>query len=124
MVLATLLGLVATVAACAADPPPSPLSTLSTTAAPTAAPTVDRLPTSPPIAQKTPIQIPTVAPPPGVTRIATVSCRRNAPLGPALEDVAHLSLEIKLWLGDSIYADTEDMAILRSRYELLGPAPD
>ena len=31
--------------------------------------------------------------------------------------------DLLLWLGDNIYGDTEDMAVLRSKYEILGANP-
>jgi alkaline phosphatase D len=86
-----------------------------------------RLPTNPPIAQTTTIPVPpppTFAPAPeGAFRIALTSCFLNPRGGFALATVARAKPDLQIWLGDNIYADTEDMTVLRDTYDLLGANP-
>ncbi len=56
-------------------------------------------------------------------RVAVGSCLRYAPGGPALADIAEHDPDLMLWLGDNIYADTEDMSEMRAIYERLGENP-
>ena len=56
-------------------------------------------------------------------RIAIGSCLRLSVGGPALEDIAALEPDLMLWLGDNIYADTEDPAVMRAIYDRLGANP-
>ena len=60
---------------------------------------------------------------PGTIRIAIGACLRYSPGGTALADIAAHDPDLMLWLGDNIYADTEDMAVLRAVYEQLGANP-
>ena len=53
-------------------------------------------------------------------RIAVGACLRYAPGGAALADIAAHDPELMLWLGDNIYADTEDMTEMRAIYDELG----
>ncbi len=53
-------------------------------------------------------------------RVAVGACLRYAPGGPALADIAAHEPDLMLWLGDNIYADTEDMAEMRAIYDRLG----
>jgi len=56
-------------------------------------------------------------------RVAVGSCLRYAPGGPALADIAEHDPDVMLWLGDNIYADTEDMTEMRAIYEGLAENP-
>ena len=56
-------------------------------------------------------------------RVAVGSCLRYAPGGPALDDIALDDPDLMLWLGDNIYADTEDMTEMRALYDLLAANP-
>jgi len=56
-------------------------------------------------------------------RIATGGCLLFSNGGPALEDIALLHPDLMLWLGDNIYADTTDMARMRSIYDTLAANP-
>jgi hypothetical protein len=53
-------------------------------------------------------------------RVAVGACLRYAPGGPALADIVAHDPDLMLWLGDNIYADTEDMAEMRAIYDQLG----
>lgn len=56
-------------------------------------------------------------------RVAIGSCLRYAPGGTALGDIALHDPDLMLWLGDNIYADTEDMAEMRRIYDVLAANP-
>jgi alkaline phosphatase D len=56
-------------------------------------------------------------------RVAVGACLRYAPGGNALEDIAEHDPDLMLWLGDNIYADTEDMAEMRAIYGQLAANP-
>ena len=56
-------------------------------------------------------------------RVAVGACLRYAPGGSALADVAAHDPDVMLWLGDNIYADTEDMAEMRAIYDQLAENP-
>jgi alkaline phosphatase D len=56
-------------------------------------------------------------------RIAIGACLRYAPGGTALGDIALHEPDLMLWLGDNIYADTEDMAVMRAIYDALAENP-
>ena len=80
------------------------------------------------LSPSTPIPVPTRPPPPSrdtseTLRIAIGSCLRITRGGPALEDIAALEPDLMVWLGDNIYADSEDAAVMRALYETLGANP-
>jgi alkaline phosphatase D len=56
-------------------------------------------------------------------RVAVGSCLRYTPGGTALGDIALHDPDLMLWLGDNIYADTEDMAEMRALYQALAANP-
>lgn len=56
-------------------------------------------------------------------RVAVGACLRYAPGGSALADVASHDPDAMLWLGDNIYADTDDMAEMRAIYDQLAENP-
>lgn len=56
-------------------------------------------------------------------RIAIGACLRYSPGGTALGDIALHEPDLMLWLGDNIYADTEDMSVMRATYETLAANP-
>ena len=56
-------------------------------------------------------------------RIAIGGCLLYSPGGVALEDIDLLDPDLMLWLGDNIYADTEDMGQMRRIYDALGANP-
>jgi len=69
----------------------------------------------------------TLAPAPGaepapdllVTRIALGSCARQDRPMPIWSAVSGFKPDVLLLLGDNVYGDTEDMAVLRGKYDLL-----
>ena len=56
-------------------------------------------------------------------RVAIGACLRYSPGGTALGDIALHGPDLMLWLGDNIYADTEDMTVMRELYDALGANP-
>src|SRR5262245_14595285 len=58
-----------------------------------------------------------------LTRIAFGSCAHQERPQPIWDAILNLQPELFLWLGDNIYADTEDMAVLRKKYEQLAAIP-
>lgn len=54
---------------------------------------------------------------------AVGACLRDSSGGLALEDIAALDPDVMLWLGDNIYADTEDRNAMRALYDRLGSNP-
>ncbi len=56
-------------------------------------------------------------------RVAVGACLRLAAGGHALEEIAAHDPDAMLWLGDNIYADTEDMSEMRALYEELAENP-
>ena len=64
-------------------------------------------------------------PDPAVTvrRIAAGSCIRQDKPQPIWRSVADFAPDLLLLLGDNIYGDTEDMAVLRKKYDVLAADP-
>jgi len=58
-----------------------------------------------------------------VTRIAVGSCVRQDRPQPLWEAVAAFKPDVLLMLGDNIYGDTADMAVLRAKYAALAEQP-
>ncbi|MFM8377851.1 MAG: alkaline phosphatase D family protein [Planctomycetia bacterium] len=58
-----------------------------------------------------------------VRRIAAGSCIRQDKPQPIWRAVADFAPDVLLLLGDNIYGDTEDMAVLREKYEVLAANP-
>lgn len=56
----------------------------------------------------------------GVSRIGLGSCARQDKPQPVLSLAAAQRPDLFVWLGDNIYGDTEDMALLASKYAMLG----
>ncbi|MGE9270434.1 MAG: alkaline phosphatase D family protein [Verrucomicrobiales bacterium] len=48
--------------------------------------------------------------------LAFGSCLKQTRPAPALEAIAELAPEVFVWMGDNVYADTEDMKVLREKY--------
>ncbi|MEX2215736.1 MAG: alkaline phosphatase D family protein [Phycisphaeraceae bacterium] len=55
-----------------------------------------------------------------MTRIAFGSCMRENKPAPIWDAVAQQKPEIFLFIGDNIYADTEDMEVMLAKYQKLG----
>lgn len=58
-----------------------------------------------------------------LSRIAFGSCAKQDKPQPIWEAVLETKPQIFLFLGDNIYGDSEDMSVLRAKYELLGNQP-
>jgi alkaline phosphatase D len=56
-------------------------------------------------------------------RIAVAACLRLASGGYGLTDIVANDPDVMLWLGDNVYADTDDMTRLRAKYDELGANP-
>ena len=63
------------------------------------------------------------APPALLTTIAFGSCANQRNAQPIWGAVNSTRPDLFIFLGDNIYADTEDMAVMRARYDLLGAQP-
>lgn len=57
-------------------------------------------------------------------RIAFGSCAHQDKAQPALEAAAAMSPDLFVWLGDNIYGDTDNMAVLKQKYDQLGARPE
>ena len=77
--------------------------------------------TLPPIATETPG--PTSGTSEETFRVAVGACLRAAAGGAALGDIVTHHPDLMLWLGDNIYADTDEMAEMRRIYDELGANP-
>jgi alkaline phosphatase D len=60
---------------------------------------------------------------PPLTRIAVGSCARQDRPQPIWDAVVAARPELFLFLGDNIYGDSEDVNVLRAKYEQLGAVP-
>lgn len=59
-----------------------------------------------------------------VQRICFGSCANQNKRQPILRDVVARHPDLFIYLGDNIYGDTEDMNVLRAKYEKLGTKPE
>lgn len=88
--------------------PPPPLRTLPP------------IPTATPDPEATPVRTATTG---QSTRFAIGSCLLYTPGGTALGDIVERDPDVMLWLGDNIYADSEDMTVMRGLYDALAANP-
>jgi alkaline phosphatase D len=58
-----------------------------------------------------------------VTRIAFGSCFRETKAAPIFDTITATKPEWFIWLGDNIYGDTEDMAVMRAKYQVATALP-
>lgn len=58
-----------------------------------------------------------------LTRIAFGSCVRQDLPQPIWDTAIASDPELFVFLGDNIYADTEDMDLMRAKYQMLGDHP-
>ncbi|MDX1966362.1 MAG: alkaline phosphatase D family protein [Planctomycetaceae bacterium] len=58
-----------------------------------------------------------------ISRIAFGACARQDQPQPIWEAVVASEPQVFVWLGDNIYGDTEDMDVLRAKYQLLSQQP-
>lgn len=52
-------------------------------------------------------------------RLVFVSCFKETRKSEALETIARMKPDVFVWMGDNIYGDSEDMAVLRKKYGLV-----
>ena len=60
---------------------------------------------------------------PALTRIAFGSCAHQDKDQPIWANVNRFAPELFIFLGDNIYGDTEDMAVMRAKYTKLAAKP-
>ena len=58
-----------------------------------------------------------------ISRIAFGSCCRQDRPQPIWDSIVATKPDAFIWLGDNVYADTEDMAVMRQKYEMLANEP-
>lgn len=58
-----------------------------------------------------------------ISRIAFGSCLKRPDDGAVLSRIADRKPDVMLWLGDNIYADTTDPAVMRDKYAVLAQNP-
>jgi alkaline phosphatase D len=58
-----------------------------------------------------------------LSRILFGSCLKEAEISPIFETILAHEPELFLFLGDNIYADTSDMAVMQAKYDVLGATP-
>jgi alkaline phosphatase D len=58
-----------------------------------------------------------------VTRIAFGSCLRQDRPAPILDAIADAKPDVFIWLGDNIYGDSDDPAVIKAKYQLLADKP-
>jgi len=67
--------------------------------------------------------VPATAEEPPLSRIAFGSCAKQDRPQPIWDAVVETEPQLFVFLGDNIYADTEDMDVMRGKYRLLGEQP-
>lgn len=71
--------------------------------------------------------LPVVAAPPlsePVEQLVFVSCFKQTRPAPAFEAIVAKRPDVFVWMGDNIYGDTEDMAVLREKWQVARDQPD
>lgn len=58
-----------------------------------------------------------------VSQIAFGSCFKEMLPAPSLEAIAAIGPDVFIWMGDNIYGDSEDMEVLRAKYQLVREHP-
>jgi alkaline phosphatase D len=61
--------------------------------------------------------------PAALSRILFGSCLKEAEVSPIFETILAHKPELFLFLGDNIYADTPDMAVMQAKYDVLAATP-
>lgn len=59
-----------------------------------------------------------------IHRVGFGSCAKQTKDMPVLLAAKDIGLDVFVWLGDNLYGDTDDMAVLRSKYIQLGCRPE
>ncbi|MBK1828342.1 alkaline phosphatase D family protein [Haloferula rosea] len=58
-----------------------------------------------------------------VRQMAFVSCLKQTHPAPAMDAIAALKPDVFIWMGDNIYGDSEDMAVLARKYQEVRELP-
>ncbi len=58
-----------------------------------------------------------------VEELVFVSCFKEMLPAPALESIAKIEPDVFVWMGDNVYGDTEDMDVLRAKYQMAREHP-
>lgn len=58
-----------------------------------------------------------------VEELVFVSCFKEMLPAPAMESIAAIKPDVFVWMGDNVYGDTEDMAVLRAKYQMAREHP-
>jgi len=58
-----------------------------------------------------------------VTKIAFGSCSRQDLPQPLWNDVVNDRPDVWVWLGDNVYGDTDDMGLLKAKYDMQKNTP-
>lgn len=58
-----------------------------------------------------------------VEELVFVSCFKQELPAPALDTIAGLRPDVFVWMGDNVYGDSEDMAVLRAKYQVAREHP-
>ena len=58
-----------------------------------------------------------------IRQLVFVSCFKDTKAAPALDTIAALKPDVFVWMGDNVYGDTEDMALLASKYRAVRELP-
>lgn len=58
-----------------------------------------------------------------IRQLVFASCFKEVLPAPALEAVADLEPDVFVWMGDNVYADTEDMAVMAGKYQSVRELP-
>ena len=56
-------------------------------------------------------------------QLAFVSCYKEVMDAPAMKAIADLEPDVFVWMGDNVYADTEDMEVMRAKYRKVRELP-
>lgn len=59
-----------------------------------------------------------------IERLVFVSCHKESKKAPALKTIADWKPDLFVWMGDNIYGDSEDMAVLREKFQLASNNPE
>lgn len=59
-----------------------------------------------------------------IEKIAFVSCFKESRKSVGLASIAQAEPDLFIWMGDNIYGDSEDMTVLRAKYQLAANNPD
>lgn len=58
-----------------------------------------------------------------VEQLVFVSCFKQTRPAPAMETIARIKPDVFIWMGDNVYGDTEDMEVLRKKWQVVREHP-